>query len=283
MPQQVMERSLPAVSGRTDSAAVSSQVPQIMDFSSLEIPASPRERRLLRRRVERELSSIDEEKEYLWDPAQGREYEDNRTAVMRFKDTVINRLRAANPFRDFDKVGASRFNDGVNPWRIPDEIEGANLIILGTAATIAAPVVVWAITHSFALSIGAGLFASAGLFLGSWGLRTLFNLSAALLTIAASPLLYAAAVFEDRTGPGTFRAKAFLHDLEASGLDRGEQSDLRWKRSDMLEKIKLAGRRVLTKAKKQDEAAEAREEELRGRNLQENLRKRWLSGITPRK
>lgn len=199
------------------------------DLEKIEIPASREGREGLRKQLEKEIRVSCQEREFL--ESVGKET-GAKMGPEQVSAILTGRIRAMNPFRDFDKVGFSIFLGGEHPWTCLDLMPGP--ILYGMAAGLITGMAVGHVA-SAAVTIPAVLVAMAPIFLPMWGARTIFNLVAGVGTLALSPIAYLAArIFDEEKRPGYIKARAFLADLKRSLLGGEEQKDLRIKRVALL-------------------------------------------------
>lgn len=204
--------------------------PSDIDLKVVEVPAAtPEQREQMRRNIEMEIFTARQERNYL---AEDRLDEFGRckgygidpdavpTNVKAVRDVVLGRVRAMNPFRDFDKVGAGLIVDTEGSACSG----GVPVLAIGTVSGIIAGMTAAYFGASPLLVLGAGVVGAAPVFIATWGARTVFNLAAGILTAVAAPFAYAAARIADvRHNPGLLAAKEYLKELRRSGLGWREQ------------------------------------------------------------
>lgn len=209
-----------------------------VNLKTVEIPSTARERARLRKQLEKDILASTQEQRVL---GQFEEASKIPTAVGKVTEIITGRARAMNPIRDFDKVGFSWFNNGVNPWKdskfVAEDAPPA-MMFYGLVAGFLSAVIVSSATHSFAITAGAVGFAMAPLFISMWAGRTIFNLAAGVLAGAAAPAAYAAGRILDLVRqPGHLRAKEFLSDLETSLIPPEERGEVKKQRVSMLSEV----------------------------------------------
>lgn len=218
-------------------------------------PPGSRERRELKKEINREIQEAQDELDFL---NTGR----TRTAGDHMTSLVVDRLKAVNPVRDLNRVGASRINGGLNPWRLEDD-DSALIISLGTASGIAATIAAAVFTHNPLIAAGAGVLGAAPMFIVSWTARTLFNLAAGIITAVAAPAMLAAARIHDLKHPGQVAARDFRRTIK--GENGGLQFISRIRaREKELEGILCEKKEVIERLESENDYSEA------------ELRDRWL-------
>lgn len=229
-----------------------------------EIHMSPGKRVRLQRQIEIELNAAREEKEVLSDRVA--DSAAIPTAVGRVSSILEGRLKAINPIRDFDKIGFAALNNGITVWDDPSW----NIVpAMGHIWIITATAVTWALSNSIPLTVGAGLFVLAPVFISMLAGRTAFNFVAGVAAAVAAPVAYGLARIADVTKhPGMLRAKKFLVAVENSAhLNPDQKNELREERVAILEgKIR----------EKEEKLEDIRQSE--GMEEMDSIRNRYMGG-----
>lgn len=177
------------------------------------LPSSPKARSVLKKQLQREITAMEQEAEFL-------SGEELNSQSERIRIVISGRLRAMNPFRDFHRLGTTAMNGGVSVWKDPDDAVNVSAISAGAVAALALPTAAWLLTHNIAIAGGAAAFGLAPLFFISWGARTLFNLVAGAPVALASPIFLGIAKLLDIFKPGELRGSEFAGELRKKGITR---------------------------------------------------------------
>lgn len=195
------------------------------------IPSSASERAKLKKQLLREMRIAAQEKDILT-----REIDDPRavpTTVGRFTNFLVERAKALNPWRDFNKIGLSAFLGGENPWK--DDQWAQTMLTAGLIGSYMATMLTAVLSHNVPAAIGAGVLVASPLFLPMLAGRTVFNILAGAAAAVVAPVAYCAARIVDlEAGAGFLHAKKFLADMKKVRIADDEKRDIRSRRAALL-------------------------------------------------